>query len=86
MRRSERVVVGSTGSGEGLDVEARRLRDTGAEVVWIGAGVSVDDLAATAVAEDAARVVVASGDDPTAVTAALAARHVDDVDVITAAG
>lgn len=58
---ADRIVVGSTGDDIGARSSARRLRDAGHEIVFVGGGQSPEQLAATAVAEDAVRVVVDTG-------------------------
>ncbi|AWB93291.1 hypothetical protein [Aeromicrobium chenweiae] len=57
-----RIVVGSFGADTRLAAIAHRLRDEGHEVVLVGGGQSAEQLARTAVAEDASRLVV-DGDD-----------------------
>jgi methylmalonyl-CoA mutase C-terminal domain/subunit len=59
---ADRIVVGSTGDDADARSSARRLRDAGHEIVFVGGGQSPDQLAATAVAEDAVRVVVDAGE------------------------
>ncbi len=83
-----RVVVAGCGSG-GADVgdllarHARRLRDEGVEVIWLGEGVAADQLAAVAVAEDADAIAVAvSASDLTDdLTSELARRDAEDITV-----
>jgi methylmalonyl-CoA mutase C-terminal domain/subunit len=58
---ADRIVVGSTGDDSDARTSARRLRDAGHEIVFVGGGQSPEQLAATAVAEDAARMVVDAG-------------------------
>ncbi|MBD8607140.1 hypothetical protein IFT73_09765 [Aeromicrobium sp. CFBP 8757] len=53
-----RIVVGAIGDDSGATVAARRLRDEGHEIVFVGGGQSPEQLARTAVAEDARRLVV----------------------------
>ncbi|MET0819866.1 MAG: cobalamin-dependent protein [Aeromicrobium sp.] len=55
---AERIVVGSTGDDAGARTLARRLRDAGHEIVFVGGSQSPEQLAAAAVAEDAVRVAV----------------------------
>ena len=55
---SERIVVGATGDDVRARTAARRLRDAGHEIVFVGGDQSPDQLARTAVAEDAERLVV----------------------------
>jgi methylmalonyl-CoA mutase C-terminal domain/subunit len=58
---ADRIVVGSIGDDARARSSARQLRDAGHEIVFVGGGQSPDQLAATAVAEDAVRVVVDAG-------------------------
>jgi methylmalonyl-CoA mutase C-terminal domain/subunit len=60
---SERIVVGATDDDGRARVAARRLRDEGHEIVFVGGGQSPDQLARTAVAEDAVRLVVDTAGD-----------------------
>jgi methylmalonyl-CoA mutase C-terminal domain/subunit len=55
---ADRIVVGSVGDDSASRMRARRLRDAGHEIVFVGGGQSPEQLASTAVAEDAVRVVV----------------------------
>jgi methylmalonyl-CoA mutase C-terminal domain/subunit len=77
---AERIIVGAVGDGDDLQVVARRLRDAGHEVVLAGAHQTPDQLARTAVAEDASRLVV-PGDavDRRQVVTACDALGADDV-------
>jgi methylmalonyl-CoA mutase C-terminal domain/subunit len=54
----ERIVVGAGGQDDRARVVARRLRDAGHEVVFVGGHQTAAQLARAAVAEDATRVVV----------------------------
>lgn len=57
-----RIIVGSPVGDphlSGADGLARALRDAGHEVVWVGADLSPEQLAATAVQEDVALVAIA---------------------------
>ncbi|RLV56380.1 hypothetical protein D9V41_04625 [Aeromicrobium phragmitis] len=77
-----RIVVGSPrGEEAALITEARRLRDAGAGVIFVGAGVGAQQLAATAVSEDVAEVVVADADACDAVVTALAQTDATDIAV-----
>jgi methylmalonyl-CoA mutase C-terminal domain/subunit len=77
---AHRIVVGSTGDDDAARTSARRLRDAGPEIVFVGADQTPEQLAATAVAEDAVRVVVDAGPDALArVVEALAAAGAGDV-------
>ena len=58
---AERIVVGSVGDDADARTLARRLRDAGHEIVFVGGSQSPEQLAAAAVAEDAVRVVVDAG-------------------------
>jgi methylmalonyl-CoA mutase C-terminal domain/subunit len=55
---SDRIVVGATADDVRARTVARRLRDAGHEIVFVGGDQSPDQLARTAVAEDAVRLVV----------------------------
>jgi methylmalonyl-CoA mutase C-terminal domain/subunit len=55
---TERIVVGATGAGDAARGVATTLRDAGHEVVFVGGRQTPEQLARTAVAEDAARIVV----------------------------
>lgn len=57
-----RVVLGATGADETLSTLARMLRDAGHEVVFVGEHQSAEQLVRSALAEDAAELVV-GGDD-----------------------
>lgn len=59
---ASRIVVGSAGDDTTARLKARALLLSGHEVVFIGGHQSVDQLAHTAVAEDAGRVVVDAPD------------------------
>lgn len=59
----ERVVVGAVDDDVRARSAARRLRDAGREVVFVGGHQTVEQLARTAVAEDAAQIVVDAGPD-----------------------
>ena len=54
---TERVVVGAVKDDARARAAARRLRDAGHEVIFVGGQQSVEQLARTAVAEDAAQIV-----------------------------
>lgn len=54
----DRIVVGATGDDGAARSTARNLRDEGHEVVFVGGDQTVEQLVRTAVAEDAARLVV----------------------------
>lgn len=53
----ERIVVGAVGDDATARTLARQLRDAGQEVVLVGGHQSAEQLARTAVAEDATRIV-----------------------------
>ncbi|OUZ07858.1 hypothetical protein BHE97_15900 [Aeromicrobium sp. PE09-221] len=78
---ARRLLLGAVGDEEAsIAAAARRWRDAGAEVVYLGAGVTADVMAATAISEDVAAVVVdAQGAE--AVRAALARAGADDIEV-----
>lgn len=61
---NERIIVGSSGSDAAAQAVARRLRDEGHEVVFVGGDQSPAHLVRTAIAEDATRIVV-DGDSAT---------------------
>ena len=54
----QRVVLGSTGDGESAGRVARRLRDAGQEVVYVGGDQTPEQLVRTLIAEDAATIMV----------------------------
>jgi len=54
----QRVVLGSSGDDERARGAARRLRDEGQEIVYVGGHQSPEQLVRTAIAEDAAAIVV----------------------------
>lgn len=54
----QRVVLGSTGDGERAQRAARRLRDEGQEVVYVGGEQSPEQLVRAVIAEDATAIVV----------------------------
>ena len=58
---AQRIVVGSTGDDAEARTRARRMRDAGHEIVFVGGSQSPEQLAAAAVAEDAVRVAVDAG-------------------------
>ncbi len=58
---NRRVVLGATGPDDALSTLARMLRDSGHEVVLIGGDQSAEQLVRTALAEDAAELVVIAG-------------------------
>ena len=61
---NSRVVVGAVADDTRARAAARRLRDAGREVVFVGGQQTVEQLARTAVAEDAAQIVAdADADD-----------------------
>ena len=55
---AERIVVGASGDDDAAREAARRLRDGGHEVVFVGGRQSPAHLVRTAIAEDATRIVV----------------------------
>ena len=61
---------------------ARVLRDAGVEVIWAGAGLRPEQVAAIAVSEDADGVEVAPGGATRDVAGALTRLEVDDVEVV----
>jgi methylmalonyl-CoA mutase cobalamin-binding subunit len=54
----QRVVLGSIGDGESASRVARRLRDEGQEVVYVGGFQTPEQLVRALVAEDAATLMV----------------------------
>jgi methylmalonyl-CoA mutase C-terminal domain/subunit len=58
----ERIVVGATGEDDAARLVARRLRDEGHEIVFVGGHQTSDHLARATVAEDAVRLVVDTDD------------------------
>ncbi|WP_229051780.1 hypothetical protein [Aeromicrobium sp. Leaf350] len=80
-----RVVVAGLADGSGAEDalvrRARVLRDAGVEVVWAGSGLTPDQVAAIAVAEDADGVEVGDQAQVDPVAQALTARDADDVEV-----
>jgi methylmalonyl-CoA mutase cobalamin-binding domain/chain len=54
----QRVVLGAIGDGEGARKAARRLRDEGREVVYVGGDQTPEQLVRTLIAEDAATIMV----------------------------
>jgi methylmalonyl-CoA mutase cobalamin-binding subunit len=78
-----RVVVAGTVPEVEPDLvrHARTLRDAGVEVIWVGVGLAPAEVAAVAVSEDVAAVVVAPTSAVDAVTQALSRLEADDIDV-----
>ncbi len=78
---AERLLLGALGPDEpSIAAAARRARDAGAEVVYLGAQVSAEALAAAAIGEDVAAVVVdPAGVEP--VTEALERAGAADIEV-----
>ena len=78
---AKRLLVGAAGDDEdAIAAAARRWRDAGAEVVYLGAGVQVEAVAAAAIGEDVAAIVVdAKGAEP--VRAALARAGAEGIEV-----
>ncbi|WP_216822962.1 hypothetical protein [Aeromicrobium sp. A1-2] len=54
----ERIVLGATGGDAAAREAARRLRDEGLEVVYVGGRQTPEQLVRTAIAEDATALVV----------------------------
>ncbi|MCW2799328.1 MAG: hypothetical protein JWQ70_800 [Aeromicrobium sp.] len=77
---NRRVVLGAISTDEALPALARMLRDAGHEVVLVGGGQSAEQLIRTAIAEDAAEIIVPAG-DVAAVEAKRAELGVDGVTV-----
>jgi uroporphyrinogen-III synthase len=77
---NRRVVLGAFGPGEALPALARKLRDAGYEVVFVGGQQSAEQLVRAAVAEDAYEIVVPA-EDVAAVEAMLVDLDVDGVAV-----
>lgn len=82
-----RVVIGTAaGSDEAVDAlgrAARRSRDAGAEVIWLGGGIDVPTMVAVAVAEDADEVVIGPTDELAALRSGLDAAGAREVVVET---
>ena len=55
---ADRIVVGATGEDGEARIAARRLRDAGHEVIFVGGHQTPEHLVRTAVAEDAVRMVI----------------------------
>ncbi len=77
---SDRIVVGAIGDDVRARTAARRLRDAGHEIVFVGGGQSPEQLVRTAVAEDALRLVVDADPADLARVADLCA-HLDADDI-----
>lgn len=77
---SDRIVVGAIGDDLRARTAARRLRDTGHEIVFVGGGQSPEQLARAAVAEDAVRLVVDAAPADLARVTDLC-RHLDAADI-----
>ncbi len=84
-----RVVVAGLGeadpasdSDDLLVRRARVLRDAGVEVIWAGSGLSVAQVAAIAVAEDAVAVELAPASAVADAEVALEAQGAGDVEVV----
>ena len=54
----QRVVLGSIGNGDHAKRAAKRLRDAGQEVVYVGGEQTPEQLVRTLIAEDAASIMV----------------------------
>lgn len=81
-----RVVVGAVGDDDDVRRVARGLRDAGREVVFAGGHQTAEQLVRTALAEDAAEIVVAADTSFLARVAAVQ-RELGAVDiVVTPAG
>ncbi|MEH3032976.1 MAG: hypothetical protein PGN07_02795 [Aeromicrobium erythreum] len=61
-----RVLVGATGDDTPAAALARRLRDEGLEVVYVGGRATVDAVAHAALAEDVAEVLLVAAPDEVA--------------------
>lgn len=79
---SNRIVVGSTGSDESVRQVARRLRDEGHEIVFVGGDQTAEQLVATAVAEDAERILADTDEAGLAAIRAVAQTHGDDAPAV----
>ena len=78
--RAHRVVVGACGDATRSRLRARALLMAGREVVFVGGGQTVEQLARTVEAEDAGSVVVdASAEERAACDRTLAALGLDHV-------
>jgi methylmalonyl-CoA mutase C-terminal domain/subunit len=69
----QRVVMGATGDEERIRRVARRLRDGGQEVVYVGGHQTPEQLVRTSIAEDATAIVVDGDPDSVARVADLCA-------------
>lgn len=80
--RVDRIVVGSTADGSTARLAARALLMSGREVVFVGGGQSVEQLARTVLAEDAGALVLDATDvERASVESALAALGLGHVQV-----
>lgn len=76
----ERIVVGATGDDEGAREAARRLRDGGHEIVYVGGRQTPEQLVRAAIAEDAVQLVV-DADDRTIVRVVQLCRELSAEDI-----
>lgn len=80
---SDRIVVGATADDDRARSAARRLRDEGHEIVFVGGHQAPGQLARAAVAEDAVRIVVdATPSDVQRVVQACADLDAPDIEVV----
>ena len=77
----QRVVLGSIGDDERASGVARRLRDEGHEIVYVGGHQSPEQLVRTVIAEDATTILV-DGDDGSVARIAELCRELGAEDVV----
>ena len=77
----QRVVLGSIGDDERAGAMARRLRDEGQEIVYVGGHQTPEQLARTVIAEDATMILV-DGDDGSVARIAELCRELGAEDVV----
>jgi len=77
----QRVVLGSIGDDEQAGAMARRLRDEGREIVYVGGHQTPEQLVRTVIAEGAATILV-DGDDASVARIAELCRELGVEDVV----
>lgn len=80
----ERIVVGATADDAAARSIARRLRDEGHEVVFVGGEQTADHLLSAAIAEDATRIAVDASPEARAHLVAMCAELGPDGPVVDA--